>query len=196
MAKFNVEPALVYAPNRQAWRQWLTRNHAQPHAIWLVFYKKESGQASVSYEDAVEEALCFGWIDSLPNKVDEQRYKVLFSPRKKKSPWSRVNKERIAKMETAGLMQPAGLAKIEQAKQDGSWTVYDEVEDLVLPPDLERALLALPPALEYWQGFAPSARKGILWYLKSAKRPETRQKRITQIASMAAQNKRATIDKL
>ncbi|MEL6696979.1 MAG: YdeI/OmpD-associated family protein [Bacteroidota bacterium] len=184
-----------YPPDRQSWRDWLSTNHDTYERIWLVYYKKESGMPSISYDEAVEEALCFGWIDSVPNKIDDKSYKQLFSVRKKKSPWSRLNKTRIEKLGKANLIAPAGQAMIDRAKADGSWTIYDEVEDLIIPPDLAEALSQTPPAMVNFENFAPTYRKGILWWIISAKRPETRAKRIATTARMAAKNLKAQFDK-
>ncbi|MEL6133575.1 MAG: YdeI/OmpD-associated family protein [Bacteroidota bacterium] len=186
---------LFYPPDRQAWREWLKENHTTYDRIWLIYYKKESGMPSISYDEAVEEALCFGWIDSVPNKIDDQKYKQLFSVRKKKSPWSRLNKTRVEKLSLEGLMAPAGQAMIDRAKADGSWTVYDAVEDLIIPPDLAAALASTPFAEENFLSFAPTYRKGILWWVISAKRPETRAKRVETTARMAAKNLKAQFDK-
>lgn len=180
-----------YAPDRAAWRAWLTDNHASASGIWLVYFKKESGWPRVAYDDAVEEALCFGWVDSRPNEIDADRYMQLFSPRKAKSPWSRLNKTRVEALIAQGLMMPAGLAKIEAAKQDGSWTAYDAIEDLTMPPDLAAALAANPTAQGYFDAFPPTSKKNILWWIHSAKRPETRAKRIEETVRLAAQNLKA-----
>ncbi|MEN0003556.1 MAG: YdeI/OmpD-associated family protein [Bacteroidota bacterium] len=184
-----------YPPTRQAWRDWLAQHHASSPGIWLIYYKKHTGAPTVSYDEAVEEALCFGWIDSKPNKLDEDRYMQLFTPRKPKSPWSRLNKTRIEKLAAAGLIAPAGQAKIDAAKENGFWTILDPIENLEVPDDLAEALNAHPPAAEYFDAFAPTYKKGILWWIASAKRPETRAKRVLQTAEMAAKNLKANFDK-
>ncbi|CCH51815.1 hypothetical protein BN8_00762 [Fibrisoma limi BUZ 3] len=195
MAKSNQQLPEFSAQSRQEWRDWLQANHATSSGIWLVSFKKNSGKPRVSYDEAVEEALCFGWIDSVPNKLDDERFKQLFTPRKPKSGWSRVNKQRIDKLIAGGLMTEAGLTKIEQAKQDGSWTKLDEVEDLTVPADLEAAFAENSTARQYFEGFPKSVKRGILEWLNNARRSETRQTRIAQIVRMAAQNKRAQFDK-
>jgi uncharacterized protein YdeI (YjbR/CyaY-like superfamily) len=169
----------------------LEANHATSPGVWLISYKQGSGKPHVSYDDAVEEALCFGWIDSRVNKLDDEGHVQLYSPRKSKSPWSRTNKQRIEKLIDQGLMTEAGLAKIEAAKQDGSWSLYDSVEDLRVPADLEEALAANETAREHFEAFSNSSKKIILWWIESAKRPETRQKRIEETVSLAAQNIKA-----
>jgi uncharacterized protein YdeI (YjbR/CyaY-like superfamily) len=143
------------------------------------------------YPEAVEEAICFGWIDSTVNVLDDQRALQLMTPRKAKSPWTRLNRRRAQAMEDAGLMTEAGRRTIEAARRTGWWTILDAVEDLVEPPELEVALDSVPDARTYWDGFPPSARKAMLWWVVSAARPETRAQRIAAIASAAAAGERA-----
>jgi uncharacterized protein YdeI (YjbR/CyaY-like superfamily) len=183
------EPEQFYASNREEWRAWLEQNHATARGVWLIYYKQNSGKPRVAYDEAVEEALCFGWVDSKPNSLDEERYMQLFSPRKPKSPWSKLNKQRVERLIEEGLMAPAGLEKIEAAKQDGSWNAYDAIEDLQVPEDLQQALTANEDAGRNFEAFSNTTRKQILWYITSAKRPETRQKRIEEIVANAAINK-------
>lgn len=182
---------LFYAPDRSAWRAWLEERHATARGVWLVYYKKGSGRPRVAYADAVEEALCVGWIDSRPNALDAERSTQLFSPRKPGSPWSRLNKQRIETLTAAGLMRPAGLAVVAAAKADGSWSAYDAIEDLTLPDDLAEALAAAPTAQAYFDAFPPSSKKNILWWIVSAKRSETRTKRVAETVRLATENKRA-----
>jgi uncharacterized protein YdeI (YjbR/CyaY-like superfamily) len=151
---------IVEVSNRAAWRRWLAKRHKQRDAIWLVFHKKTSDGTSPSYEEAVEEALCFGWIDSTVNRLDERRTLQLFAPRKPRSTWSASNKERVARLEREGLLAPAGIAAIEVAKENGSWSALDAVERLEEPPELAAALDADAAARENWNGFSPSSRKG------------------------------------
>lgn len=184
-----------YPPTRADWRGWLAANHATSPGVWVIYYKKGSGMPTVSYDEAVEEALCFGWIDSLPNKLDEISYLQLFTPRKAGSPWSRLNKARVETLIQQGLMTPAGMDKIDMARIDGSWTVYDLAEDLIEPEELRAGLDANPLARANWDTFSPSVRKGILWYIYSAKRPETRLKRVEETVSQAAIGKRAQFDR-
>ncbi len=180
-----------YAETRAIWREWLAQNHDASPGIWFIFNKKASGKPIVSYDEAVEEALCFGWVDSRPNVLDDERYMLMFSPRKPKSVWSKVNKARIEKLIAEGRMMPPGLAKIEAAKQDGSWSSIDAVEELIIPDDLQMALAANPTAEQYFMAFPPSSKKIILGWIASAKRPETRAKRIEDSVALAAQNIRA-----
>lgn len=186
---------IVEVADRAAWRKWLAKRHQQRDAIWLVFHTKTSHGTSPSYDEAVEEALCFGWIDSTVNRLDEQRTVQLFAPRKPRGTWSASNKERVARLEREGLLAPAGIAAIDLAKENGSWNALDAVERLEEPPDLVAALDAEAVARESWNRFSPSSRKGILWWIVSAKRPETRAKRVQQTVRMAAKGLRAQFDR-
>ncbi|HEX3050007.1 MAG TPA: YdeI/OmpD-associated family protein [Aggregatilineaceae bacterium] len=183
-----------YPQDRAEFRQWLAENHTTSPGIWLIFYKKHTGQPTIPYPDAVEEALCFGWIDSTAKTLDEDRTIQLFTPRKPKSIWAKSNKQRVEKLIAQGLMTEAGLAKIEIAKQNGSWTLYDSVDALIIPDDLQAALNANDTARANFEAFSNSAKKMILWWIISAKRPETRAKRIQETVAQAALNKRAHID--
>lgn len=185
MAKVDSLPDF-YAPDRAVWRAWLAVHHAQAAGVWLVRSKLGSGEPVLSYAEAVEEALCFGWIDSLPRKLDEHRTKLLFTPRKPRSAWSRPNKERVARLIEAGLMAPAGLAAIGAAQATGSWEALDAIEDLTMPVVLMDALGALPAAAEAFAGFPASAKKAMYWWIASAKRPETAERRIAAVLRLAA----------
>jgi uncharacterized protein YdeI (YjbR/CyaY-like superfamily) len=184
-----------YAPDRAAWRAWLEANHATERGVWLIYFKKESGKTRVSYDEAVEEALCFGWIDSKPNKIDDLSYKQIFTPRKPKSNWSKLNKERVERLTAAGLIAPAGQKMIDLSRATGTWDALNDVEQHLVPPDLQAALEQYPEALTHWAGFSKSVRRGILEWIGNAKRPETRAARVQQTASMAAENLRAQFDK-
>ncbi len=181
----------VHPETREEWRRWLADNHADSDGVWLVFWKVATGRPRIPYAEAVEEALCVGWIDSLGNRLDDERHLLLMTPRKRGSGWSRPNKERVERLTAAGLLRPAGLAAVEAAMADGSWTALDAVEDLVEPPELTAALDAVPAARASWDGFSPSARKGILQWIASAKRPGTRARRVEQSAALAAEGKKA-----
>lgn len=180
----------VYAKDRAAWRAWLRRHHASRKAVWLVYYKKGSGRASVDYDEAVEEALCFGWVDSKVKAMDEDRYRQYFSVRKPDSTWSIPNKQRIAKLTRAGLMEESGLKAVEVAKEKGSWEFLDDIEKGIVPDDLAEALGARQGAREHYDAFAPSVRRGMLFWVKSAKRLATRRKRIEEIAMAAAKGEK------
>jgi uncharacterized protein YdeI (YjbR/CyaY-like superfamily) len=177
--------------SRAEWREWLFANHLRTTGVWLVSYKKATGKPRFGYGDAVEEALCFGWVDSKPNKLDEERTLLWFAPRKSGSGWSRPNKLRIERMTQAGLMAQAGLHKVEQAKRDGSWKKLDAVEDLQIPDDLGQALKSLPSAAQNFDAFPRSAKRGILEWIENAKAPETRARRVAETASLASKNERA-----
>lgn len=192
MAKSRADdfPLLTF-DNRPAWREWLAENHKHVPGVWLVFYKKDTGSSTLTYVDAVEESLCYGWIDSHIRKLDDVRRQQLFTPRKSKSPWSKINKERVERLTAGGLMTPAGIEKIEAAKSNGMWSASDAVEALTVPDDLSALLAANPIAAANFAAFSPSARKIILWWVTGAKRPETRAKRVEETVRLAALNKRA-----
>ena len=183
---------VVDVPDRAAWRAWLEEHHPEPDGVWVLMRKQATGDAGrLRYEEAVEEALCFGWVDSRAGKLDAARYLQFFSPRRAGSGWSRPNKERVARLRAAGLMAPAGEAAVAAAQADGSWTALDDVEDLVEPGELTAALDAAPRARAEWDAFPRSAKRGILEWIASAKRPETRARRVAETAELAAQGVRA-----
>jgi uncharacterized protein YdeI (YjbR/CyaY-like superfamily) len=183
--------ATLHAASQQAWREWLETHHETEKSVWLIIYKKETGTPSVYYPEAVDEALCFGWIDSKPNKRDEKSYFQFFSKRNPKSKWSGVNKRKVARLLREGRMAPAGLKMIELAKQTGTWAALDEVESLLIPNDMDALLKRNPEAAINFSKFPPSTRRGILEWISNAKKAETRQKRIEETVSLAAQNIRA-----
>jgi uncharacterized protein YdeI (YjbR/CyaY-like superfamily) len=184
-------PNSVHPLTRAAWREWLQENHTRQEGVWLISYKQAAGKPHISYDEAVEEALCFGWIDATANKLDDERTMLWFAPRKARTGWSALNKRRIETLLAAGLITPAGLAKIEAAKQDGSWSKLDAVEALEIPPDLQAALDANPTARDYFNAFPRSAKRAILVWLVDAKRAETRAKRVAETVRLAAENVRA-----
>ena len=181
----------VHPLTRAEWRDWLARNHTRTQGVWLVSYKKASGQPRVEYDGAVEEALCFGCVDSKPNKLDDTRTLLWFAPRKGSTGWSAPSQWRVEKMIAAGLMQPAGLAKVAAAKACSSWSALDAVEALVVPPDLARAFGVYPGSAERFEAFPRSAKRGILEWISSARKPETRAARVDETARLAADNVRA-----
>jgi uncharacterized protein YdeI (YjbR/CyaY-like superfamily) len=174
--------------DRAGWRGWLEEHHATAKGVWLILPKASSGRPGMPYEEAIEEALCFGWIDSTANAYDAERTLLLFTPRKKGSGWSRSNKERIERLTAAGRMTPAGQAKIDAAMQDGSWTLLDPVEAMIVPDDLAAALASDSEAERNFAAFSASARKQMLHWVYTAKRPETRKKRIAGIVKAAREN--------
>ena len=179
------------ARTRAEWRQWLERNSATSTGVWLVSYKKSTGKGDLDYPASVEEALCFGWVDATAGKVDAERSKLWFTKRKPKSGWSKINKVRIAQLTETKLMAPAGLAAVALAKTNGAWSSLDEVEALVIPPDLEKALAANRTARTFFLAFPPSAKKAILLWIQSAKRQATREERIQRTVELAGKNLRA-----
>ncbi|MGF1480783.1 MAG: YdeI family protein [Cyanophyceae cyanobacterium] len=182
--------AQVEVKTRKDLRAWLQRHYEQNQGVWLVTYKQPH-DSYLPYNDIVEECICFGWIDSLPRKLDEQRTMLYISPRKPESHWSKANKERVERLQQARLLHEAGWQKIEQAKKDGSWSFLDDVEALILPDDLKLALASNPMAQKHFAAFPPSSKRGILEWIKTAKRPETRAKRIQDTVAQAAQNIKA-----
>lgn len=180
-----------YAKNRKAWRAWLQKNGEKEKNIWLVMYKKKAVKPSVYYDEAVEEALCFGWIDSVANKRDEDSYCQFFARRNPKSKWSALNKQRVARLLKEGRMTPAGMALIEEAKSNGAWVALDEVETITLPKELVEAFKINTEAAKHFNAFPRSVKRGILEWISSAKRDETRNKRILETVQSAEKNIRA-----
>ncbi len=169
-----------YAKNRKAWRNWLQKHHLKEPGVWLIYYKKGSGKTRVSWAEAVEEALCFGWIDSIAKPVDEEKYMQKFTPRKIKSVWSALNKRLVEKLLEQQLMMPAGLEIIQKGKENGSWNQLDHVEDFVIPPDLKKLFAKNKKALKYFESLAKSRQKIWLYRLHNAKQPATRKKRFAE----------------
>jgi uncharacterized protein YdeI (YjbR/CyaY-like superfamily) len=174
--------------DRDVWRAWLEKNHASSDGVWVVYEKKSHNAARLMHTDAVDEAICFGWIDSVANPLDEKRYKQLFTPRKPKSVWSAISKRRVDDMIAARKMTAAGLASIEVAKANGSWTKIDAVEALEMPDDFARKLTK--GARANFDAWPPSARKMMLHWINNAKREETRRKRVKVCAAGAKANER------
>ncbi len=172
------------------WRKWL-HDHHDEEGVWLILYKKASGIKSVTYGQALDVALCYGWIDSRKDSRDDQSYIQHFGPRQAKSHWSLINKDKIMRLRRDGLLQPSGEAAVLAAQQNGSWNALDNVENLVVPPDLQARLNETPEALKHWNGFPKSVKKYLLYWVTSAKRPETRQKRIAETVEKASRNERA-----
>lgn len=178
-----------YCPNdRDDWRKWLKQNHKRKDAVWLIFYKKKSPDHNLSWSESVDEALCFGWIDSTKRTIDEEKYKQYFSKRNAKSNWSKINKDKVKTLIDQGRMTEEGYKSIEIAKENGSWTLLDEVEALVIPEDLKKELAANKEAMKFYDSLSNSVKKGLLYWVISAKRKETRQKRIFEIVENASRN--------
>jgi uncharacterized protein YdeI (YjbR/CyaY-like superfamily) len=181
------EPDIFYPKSQAEWRKWLQENHLSKQAVWLVYYKKKSKIESLTWSEAVDVALCFGWIDSKRITIDKDTSHQFFSKRKPKSTWSKINKNKVQELIEKGLMTEAGLACIETAKQNGSWTILDEVEELIIPKDLETEFEKKPNSKDFFFSLSKSLKKIILYWLVSAKTTETRQKRIAEIIDNAEQ---------
>jgi uncharacterized protein YdeI (YjbR/CyaY-like superfamily) len=180
----------VHLESRAAWREWLTANHARAEGVWLLTWKARTGRSTFPYEEAVEEALCFGWIDGQLGKGGDERTMLWFAPRRPKSTWARSNKERVARLEAAGLMTPAGLAAIERAKANGSWNALHDIDNLVVPPDLAAALGERAGARDAWEGSSPSSRRMALAWVTQVKSPEIRARRVARVADQVARGER------
>lgn len=180
-----------YCPlNRKEWREWLRSNHNKQIAVWLIMYKRGSGKPTISWTEAVEEALCYGWIDGRRKTIDEESFIQYFCKRKPKGTWSKINKEKVQELIDKKLMTKAGLAAIETAKQNGAWNTLDEAEELIIPEDLENAFKLHPGSKQYFTELSKSIRKFMLTWIMMAKREETRQKRINELVTLGAQGKK------
>lgn len=178
----------LYFKNDIEWRTWLEKNHDKSSGVYLIFYKVSSDKESMRWEEAVKVALCFGWIDSTVKKLDDERRRQYFCPRKPKSVWSKVNKTYLVELTAEGKMHESGTQKMIDAIKDGSWTALDDVENLVIPKELQTAFDKHPKAFENYQNFSPSYRKSYLYWLNQAKREATREKRIAEIIRLCAGN--------
>ena len=190
MTEYRGRP-LVHPDSRKAWRDWLAGHHRSVDGVWLARWTKASGRVPLEYDAIVEEALCFGWIDGLINTLEDGRQAHLLTPRRAGSPWARSNKERVERLIAEGRMTDAGLEMIDRAQADGSWSIQDAAEALIEPDELSAALDANPEARRHWDAFPPSPRRALIWWVMSAKRPETRVRRVTQIVDEAAAGRRA-----
>ncbi len=179
-----------FPTDRQQWRDWLAEYHDKQPSVWLLYAKKKSGLPGIAYDEAVEEALCFGWIDSTAKPVDADTFMQFFCPRKAKSGWSKVNKERLVRLTDAGLMMPAGIASVKRAKENGSWLLLDEAEAQIIPPDLAAELAKRPVASDFFTSLCRSDKRAILIWISAAKRSETRQKRIAELIDCTDQHRK------
>ena len=175
-----------FAPDASAWRAWLATHHADRSEIWLVLLKRHVDEPTVSQTEAVDEAVCYGWIDGHLRRIDDRSHALRFTPRKPGSQWSQSNKDRVARLLAAGRMAPPGLAAVEAAKASGTWDALTSLEADTTPPDLEQALAAVPEAIERWWGWPPSHRRAYVLHVLQAKRPETRVRRIDFVVRRAA----------
>jgi uncharacterized protein YdeI (YjbR/CyaY-like superfamily) len=186
-----VERETIRLADRAQWRSWLADHHTTCAGAWAVFAKKSSREPGPAYEDLVEEALCFGWIDSTSGRVDDDFTSVYFAPRRKGGTWAATNKARVERLIAAGLMTEAGMAAIEQARADGSWSRLDAIDSATVPDDLAAAFERLPGSREQFDSFSLSTRRQLLFWVVDAKRPATRQRRIDETARLAQQGIRA-----
>ena len=186
-----MEETEIYCPaNQQEWRKWLEKNHQQKNSVWLVIHKKNTANTNLSWSQAVDHALCYGWIDSTKRTIDAERYKQYFCKRKAVSNWSKINKEKVTYLTKKDLMAQAGHKSIAIAKANGSWTILDTVEALEIPADLAEELKKRKGATEFFVALSKSGKKQLLYWVISAKRKETRQKRIQEIAENAGKNQK------
>ena len=176
-----------YPSNCQEWRQWLQENHQSKQSIWLIYYKKKTNIPSITWSEVVDEALCFGWIDSTAKPIDDEKYMQFITRRKPRSVWSKINKDKVKRLIDEDLMMPAGYASIDIAKKNGSWSILDEVEALIIPPDLEKAFAAHPGSKEAFLSLSKSAQKAWLYRLVLAKQAATREKRIREVLAHVLQ---------
>ncbi len=175
----------LLAPDAETLRDWLEENHASAQAVWLVYHKKGSGKPSITWTEAVDEALCYGWIDSKIQRIDEESYEQYFTRRKPNSPWSKINKEKVAALEAAGRIQPSGAAAISLAKENGTWSLLDDAQALIIPEDLEAAFESADD-LAFFQSLSPSRRRNVLQWIALAKRDDTRARRIAETVDAAS----------
>ncbi len=182
---------IYHAETRAQLRAWLAAHHDTVRGVWLCSWRSSTGRPACPYPEVVEEAICFGWIDSTAGRLDDERGLQLLTPRRARSTWTRLNRRRAVDMETAGLMTDAGRRAVEAARANGWWTVLDPVEDLLEPDDLAAALDAVPAARRAWDSFPAGARKAMLWWVVSAARPETRARRVAQVVDGAERGERA-----
>jgi len=180
----------LHAETTEAWHDWLEAHHARPRGVWLVQWKARTGRPAIPYEEAVEEALCYGWVDGSYRSLDDERGMLWYAPRRKGSLWARSNRERVARLEAAGRMTAAGRAAVDRAKADGSWTILESVEDLVVPDDLATELDARPGAWATWDLWPPTAKRAYLVWIVTAKRPETHDRRVREAAELIAAGRR------
>jgi uncharacterized protein YdeI (YjbR/CyaY-like superfamily) len=184
-------PGAVLMETRAQWRRWLQKHHTRDTGIWLTTWKKASGKPQLSYDDLVEEALAYGWVDSKTQALDAWRSMLWLAPRRPGSLWSGPNKQRVERLIAAGLMAPAGQAKVEAAQADGTWNALDAVEALEVPADLAAAFDTHPGSRAQWEAFPRSVKRGVLEWILQARKPDTRRKRVEETARLAARGERA-----
>ncbi len=180
MTSFESRLREIHPKTQAGWRSWLKQNHANCDGVWLIYYRASTGRRRLSWEDAVREALCFGWIDSKVKPIDDMRYKQIFTPRKPRTVWSKINKQYIAELIEAELMTDAGLRAVDRAKNNGAWSLLEPVDALIVPADLESALRRSERAREAYETLSKPAKRSMLYSLYSAKREDTRAKRLAK----------------
>jgi uncharacterized protein YdeI (YjbR/CyaY-like superfamily) len=181
----------LHVTNRDDWRAWLSQNYDTEKEVWLIHYKRHTGKPRIPYDDAVEEALCFGWIDSLVKKIDDEKFAQKFTPRKRKSKWSEANKKRVRKMIKEGKMKKAGLAKIREAKNNGEWFKTAPVEKkLEVPAYIRKAFATNEKAQDNFNNLANGYKRQLVGWITSAKKEETRKRRLTEAVQLLEQNKK------
>jgi uncharacterized protein YdeI (YjbR/CyaY-like superfamily) len=184
--KMNIKEINTFCPaDKKEWREWLEKNHFQAKSVWLIYYKKNENGRLLTWSEAVDEALCFGWIDGLSKKLDNERYMQFFTQRKPTSAWSKINKAKVERLTEEGLMKQSGLDAINIAKNNGSWTILNQVEELIVPDELQHELSKNPQANSFFVNLSKSDRRNLLQWLVLAKRTETRQKRVQEIIKCA-----------
>ncbi|MCP3975251.1 MAG: hypothetical protein GY720_12270 [bacterium] len=180
MSSFDSKLREIHPKTRAGWRSWLKENHTKCNGVWLIYYRASTGRRRLSWEDAVREALCFGWIDSKVKPIDDGRYKQIFTPRKPRSVWSKINKQHIAELTEAELMTDAGLRAVDIAKKNGAWSLLEPVDALIVPEELESALRSSKRVREAYEALSKAAKRSMLYSLYSAKREDTRAKRLAE----------------
>lgn len=185
-----VDRERIHPETRAEWRAWLEEHHERSAGVWLVQWRAATGRRRLSYDELVEEALCFGWIDSRARRLDDDRSMITMTPRRPRSVWSRPNKERVERLIAEARMTAAGLRAVETAKANGSWEALDDVDAMIVPDDLLAALALSHQAVRHFDAFTPSAKKMILHWIKSAQREGTRKRRIEETVRLAAENRR------
>ncbi|MGH1492629.1 MAG: YdeI/OmpD-associated family protein [Acidimicrobiales bacterium] len=180
MSSFDSSLREIHPKTRAGWRSWLLKNHTKCDGVWLIYYRASTGKRQLTWEDAVQEALCFGWIDSKVKPIDDERYKQIFTPRKPQSVWSKINKQYIDELIQAELMTDAGLRAVDIAKKNGAWSLLEPVDALIVPPELESALRKSRRAREAYEALSKSDKRAVLYSLYSAKGEDTRARRLTK----------------
>ena len=191
MPSSSAEPPIEEFRTRAAWEKWLERRHGDDAGVWIKFAKKGTGVTTVTYSEALEVALCYGWIDAQVKRFDEMYYLQRFTPRRTRSKWSKINRDSATRLIESGMMRPPGLAEVERAKADGRWdAAYDSSANAAVPEDFERALAHNKKAREFFATLSSANRYAVLYRIQDAKRPDTRARRIKQLVEMLARGEK------